>query len=94
MFMNKDAKFGVSYIRLRTDEVNERCRQRLNEELGLDEESVEIIMNLRDQVMALQTRLRELESMLGTYQAGYSSRLIKYRQVFFEADWEDLEEIE
>ena len=80
-------------MRLRTDELDERCRQRLNEELGLDEESVEVIMNLRDQVIALQARLRELEFMLGIYQAGYSSRLIRYRQVFYEAEWEDLEEI-
>ena len=91
--MNKNAEPEVPYIRLRTDEVNERSRQRLNKELGLDEESIEVIMNLRGQVIALQTRLRELESMLGTYQAGYSYRLIRYRQVFFEAEWEDLEEI-
>jgi hypothetical protein len=90
--MKKEPEPGMHFIRIRTNELDERCRQRLNEELGMDEESIEVIMNLRDQVIALQARLRELESMLGTYQAGYNSRLIKFRQVFYEAEWEDLEE--
>ncbi|HKY55642.1 MAG TPA: hypothetical protein VJM08_15100 [Anaerolineales bacterium] len=87
--MNNKTEFEIRFIRLITDELDERCRQRLNEDLGIDEESIEIIMNLRSQVIALQQRLRELESMLETYQSGYNSRLIKYREVFYEADWED-----
>lgn len=87
--MKKETEPGMRLIRIHTDELDEHCRHRLNEELGLDEESIEVIMNLRSQVIALQQRLRELESVLGTYQAGYNSRLIKYRQVFYEADWED-----
>jgi len=87
--MRKEAESRVRFIHLRTDEPNERCRQRLNEELGIDDESIEVIMNLRDQVIALQERMRELESMLETYQAGYNSRLIRYREVSYEADWED-----
>ena len=73
----------------RTNEVDECCRERLHEELEMDDESIEVIMNLRSQVIALQERMRELESMLEMYQSGYNSRLIKYRQVFYEADWED-----
>jgi len=87
--MKKETTFGMRFIRLQADELDERCRQRLNEELGIDDESVEVIMNLRSQVIALQERLRELESVLETYQAGHNSRFIKYRQVFYEADWED-----
>ena len=87
--MKKETELGMRFIRLITDQLDERCRQRLNEDLELDEESIEVIMNLRSQVVALQQRLREMESMLETYRSGYSSRLIQYRQVFYEADWED-----
>lgn len=84
--MKKETELEIRFIRLQTDE---RCRQRLHEELEMDEESIDVIMNLRSQVIALQQRMRELESMLETYQAGYNSRLIKYREVVYEADWED-----
>ena len=87
--MNKQTEIELRWIRRLTDELEERCRQRLNAELGVDEESIEIIMNLRHQVIALQDRLKELESALETYRSGYSSRFIKYRQVVYEADWED-----
>ena len=87
--MNKQTETGMKLIRHLTDELEERCRRRLNQELGMDEESIEIIMNLRHQVIALQDRLQELESALETYRFGYSARLLKFRQVFYEADWED-----
>ena len=87
--MYRQTETELRLIRRLTDELEERCRQRLIAELGMDEESIEIIMNLRHQVIALQDRLKELESELETYRSGYSSRLIKYRQVVYEADWED-----
>lgn len=87
--MKKETTFGMRFVRIQTDELDERCRQRLNEELEIDDESIDVIMNLRSQVIALQQRLRDMESRLETYQAGYNSRLIKYRQIFYEADWED-----
>ena len=87
--MRKQLESNVRFIRRRTDDLDERCRQRLLEELGMDEDAIEVVMNLRSQVIALQQRLRELESMLETYQSGYISRLIGYREVFYEADWED-----
>jgi hypothetical protein len=71
------------------DAAYERCCQRLKEDLGLDEESVEVILNLRKQVTVLQARLHRLESTLEIYQTGHGSRLTSYRQVFYEADWED-----
>jgi hypothetical protein len=71
------------------DAAYERCCQRLKEDLGLDEEAVEVILNLRNQVTVLQARLHRLESTLEIYQTGYGSRLTSYRQVFYEADWED-----
>jgi len=71
------------------DAAYERCCQRLKEDLGLDEEAVEVILNLRNQVTVLQARLHRLESTVEIYQTGYGSRLTSYRQVFYEADWED-----
>ena len=71
------------------DAAYERCCQRLKEDLGLDDEAIEVILNLRNQVTVLQTRLHWLESTLEIYQTGYGSRLTSYRQLFYEADWED-----
>lgn len=68
----------------------DRYCQRLKEDLGLDDETVEIIVNLRNQVMILQTRLRTLESTLEIHQVRRSTRLTRYREVFQEADWEDM----
>jgi len=71
------------------DAAYERCCQRLKEDLGLDDEAIEVILNLRNQVTVLQARLRQLESTVEIYQTGYGSRLTSYRQVFYEADWDD-----
>lgn len=87
--MKKQAEPGMRFIQIITDELDARCRQRLNQDLGMDEESIEVIMNLRSQVLALQERMKELESMLETYRSGYNSRLIKYRKVFYEAEWQE-----
>lgn len=72
------------------DPAYERYCQRLKDELGMDDETVEIIINLRNQVMVLQARLRTLESTLEIHQVRHSTRLIRYREVFQEADWEDI----
>jgi len=72
------------------DPAYERCCQRLKEDLGLDDEAAEIIVNLRNQVTVLQSRLRRLESTLEIYQVRRGTRLIRYREVFQEADWEDI----
>jgi hypothetical protein len=68
----------------------DRYCQRLKEDLGVDDETVEIIVNLRNQVMILQTRLRTLEATLEIHQVGRTTRLTRYREVFQEADWEDM----
>jgi len=72
------------------DPAFDRYCQRLKDDLGMDDEAVEVIVNLRNQVMILQTRLRTLESKLEIHQVRYSTRLTRYREVFQEADWEDM----
>jgi hypothetical protein len=71
------------------DSAYERCCQRLKEDLGLDDEAIEVILNLRNQVTVLQTRLHTLESTLEIYRLRHGTRLTRYREVFQEADWED-----
>lgn len=72
------------------DPAYERCWQRLKEDLGLEDEAVEIILSLRNQVTVLQSRLRRLESTLEIYQVRRGARLTRYREVFQEADWQDI----
>ncbi len=73
------------------DPAYERCLQRLKEDLGLDEEALEVILNLRNQVTLLQSRLRTLETTMEIYETEQGSRLTRYRQVVYEAEWEETE---
>ncbi len=72
------------------DPVFDRYCRRLKDDLGMDDEAVEVIVNLRNQVMILRTRLRVLESTLEIHQVRHTTRLTRYREVFQEADWEDM----
>ena len=85
-----DNKSRISNVLHPDDAAYDRYYQRLKEDLGVDEGAVEIIVNLRNQVMILQTRLRTLESTLEIHQVRHSTRLTRYREVFQEADWEDM----
>jgi hypothetical protein len=81
---------SMSYQLQPDDPAYERCCQRLKEDFGFDDEAIEVILNLRNQVTVLQSRLRRLESTLEIYQIGRGARLTRYREVFQEADWEDV----
>lgn len=85
-----DNKSRISNLLHPDDAAYDRYYQRLKEDLGVEDEAVEIIVNLRNQVMILQTRLRTLESTLEIHQVRHSTRLTGYREVFQEADWEDM----
>jgi hypothetical protein len=85
-----DNKPKTSTVLQPDEAAHDRYCQRLKEDLGLDDETVEIIGNLRNQVMILQTRLRTLESTLEIYQVRRRTRLTRYREIFQEADWEDM----
>lgn len=68
---------------------DERCRQRLKDDLGLDDEAIDVIMRLRSQVTALQVRLQQVEWTLEVFQSGHHARLVRYREEVYEADWEE-----
>jgi hypothetical protein len=68
-----------------------RCQRRLQDDLGVDEAAAETILHLRDQVIALQSCLRQLEVELASQRAGQEVRLAGYREAIYEATWIELE---
>ncbi len=68
-----------------------RCRRRLQKDLGVDAAAAEAILHLRRQVVELQTHIHQLESELTAQNDSQQLRLARYREVYFEATWIDLE---
>jgi len=68
-----------------------RCRRRLQEDLGVDEAAAETILRLRSQVIELQSHIRQLEAELTSQHANQQLRLARYREVYYEATWIELE---
>jgi hypothetical protein len=69
-------------------------RRRLREVLGTNTAGVEVILHLRNQVIALQTRVRQLEAELAVREAGQNRRLRQHRETYFEASWQEVIEPE
>ena len=70
-----------------------RCQRRLQDALGVDETAAEAILRLRSQVIELQAHIRQLEAELATRRASQSMRLGRYREVYYEATWFELETV-
>lgn len=68
-----------------------RSQQRLKNDLGVDEAAAETILHLRRQVIELQSRVRQLEAELTAQVASQHLRLVRYREVYYEATWIELE---
>ena len=68
-----------------------RSQRRLKKDLGIDEAATETILHLRSQVFELQSHIRQLEAELTAHQASQQLRLARYREVYYEATWIDLE---
>ena len=68
-----------------------RCRRRLQEDLGVGQAAADTILHLRNQVLELQSRIRQLEAELTAQDANQQLRLTRYREVYFEATWIELE---
>ena len=68
-----------------------RSQRRLQDDLGIDEAAAEVILRLRSQVIELQSHIRQLEAELTAHQANQQLRLARYREVYYEATWIDLE---
>ena len=68
-----------------------RSQRRLQEDLGIEENAAETILHLRNQIIALQSRIRELETELNAQNASQNMRLARYREIYYEATWTELE---
>jgi len=68
-----------------------RTRRRLQNDLGIDEAAAELILHLRSQVVELQSRLRQMETELVAHQTSQQLRLTRYREVYYEATWIELD---
>ena len=68
-----------------------RSQRRLQDDLGVDEAAAEVILRLRNQVIELQSHIRKLEIELNAQYASQQLRLARYREVYYEASWIELE---
>ncbi len=68
-----------------------RSQRRLQEDLGIDEAAVETILHLRSQVIELQSHIRRLEAELIAQRVNQQMRLARYREVYYEATWLEIE---
>ena len=68
-----------------------RSQRRLQDDLGVDEIAAEAILHLRSQVIELQAQIRQLEAELSDQVASQQIRLARYREIYFDAKWIELE---
>lgn len=68
-----------------------RSQHRLQDDLGVDETAAEVILRLRGQVVELQSHIRQLEAELTLQYASQHIRLARFREVYYEATWIELE---
>ena len=68
-----------------------RSQRRLQDDLGVDEAAAVMILNLRSQVIELQSQLRRIEAELAAQYASQYLRLARYREVYYEATWIELD---
>lgn len=68
-----------------------RSQRRLQEDLGVNEAAIETILHLRSQVIELQSQIRQLEAELIAQRANQQMRLARYREVYYEATWLEIE---
>jgi hypothetical protein len=73
------------------EDYEERSKLRLQHDLGIDEAAADTILRLRRQVIELQSQIRQLESELDAQYASQHMRLSRYREVYYEAIWIELE---
>ena len=68
-----------------------RSQRRLQDDLGLEEAAAETILQLRNQIIALQSRIHEMETELNAQNASQNMRLARYREIYYEATWTELD---
>lgn len=76
------------------DSAYERFCQRLRQDFELDDEAVQLIVNLRNQVADLQARLTAMQADMQSFEADLDVRVTRYREVYYEAEWEEMDDEE
>ena len=71
--------------------MSSRSQRRLQDDLGVDEAAAEVILHLRRQVLELQAQIRRLQAELTAQYASQHMRLARYREVYYEATWIELD---
>ncbi|MGE5225053.1 MAG: hypothetical protein ACM3PY_21670 [Omnitrophica WOR_2 bacterium] len=80
------------YRKYFNEDYEQRCQRRLQDDLGINAEGVEMILQMRRQLMELQAQIQELEAELNMHMGARDLRLSRYREVYFEATWTEPEE--
>jgi len=73
------------------EDYESRSMRRLQDDLGIDEAAAEAILRLRSQVIELQSQIHQLEAELTAQYTIQHLRLARYREVYYEATWIELE---
>jgi hypothetical protein len=73
------------------DGYESRSQRRLKDDLGVDEAATDAILHLRRQVIELQSHIRQLEVELTAQYENQQMRLARYKEVYYEATWVELE---
>jgi hypothetical protein len=73
------------------EDFESRSKRRLQDDLGVDEAAAETILHLRSQVIELQSQIRQLKTELTAQYASQHLRLSRYREVYYEATWIEVE---
>ena len=77
-----------------SEDYESRSQHRLQDDLGVDEAAAEVILHLRSQVLELQAQIRRLQAELTAQYASQHRRLARYREVYYEATWIELEYVD
>ena len=73
------------------DGYESRSQRRLQQDLGVDAEIVEVLLRLHSQVTELQAHIRLLEAELHSQTANQHVRLARNRETYYEATVIELE---
>lgn len=89
--MKSDNSSRKSYLYGPYEGYELRCQRRLKTDLGVNASAADAILHLRNQVLELQSRLRQLEAELTAQSASQQLRLARYHETYYEATWVELE---
>ncbi len=69
----------------------ERCARWL-QQLEVNSEGAEVILQMRQQMLELQARVRQLEEELSVHRQGRARRFALSREIYYEATWRDADD--